>query len=172
MTTKNKKVATGVGLGLAAAAATAAGAFYAFGGKKGAKNRHKVVKWAGDLKKDVVKQAKKVKKLDEQAYHAIVDEVANAYHAIQDIDPDHVMAAAGELKDGFAHVRKELKRTTAKAIVGVKSEVKAVKKDVKSVAKSVAKSASTAKKVVVSAAKKAVKPVAKAPAKKVVAKKK
>lgn len=138
------KVAVGVGLGLAAAAAGAG--YYLFGTQGGKVARKKASKWADDLKSEVVKKAKKLQKMDERAFHTIVDESTKAYERVKSINKDDLGAAAAELKSNWKHIEAEINRVA--------------KKDTKVV-----------KKAVAAAAKKVVKAVAKAAPKKVVAKK-
>jgi hypothetical protein len=74
-----KKVALGVGAGLAALAAAGAAGYYFYGSKDAGKNRKKAGAWANKMKSDVVKAAKKAKKLDQKAVHAIVTNAESAY---------------------------------------------------------------------------------------------
>ncbi len=143
-----KKIALGVGAGVAGVAALAAG-YYFFGATKAATNRKKAAKWATDLKADVVKHAKKMKAMDQKAYHAIVDEATKAYKTMKSIDAKDLAAAAAELKSNWDHLHAEVSRVAKKKSVVAK---KAVAKAVKTVKKAVAKKV---------AVKKAVKKVAK-----------
>jgi hypothetical protein len=127
-----KKVALGVGLGLAAAAAAGAG-YYFYGSKDSAKNRKKASAWAGKLKADVVKKAKRLEKLDQKAIKKIVDESARAYEKMKSIDRADLQGAAMELKSNWMNIQKEL--------------AKAGKKEVKVVKKAAKKAVATAKKV-------------------------
>lgn len=149
--TDKTKVALGVGLGLAAAAAGAG--YYFFGTPKGKVARKKAAKWADDLKADVVKKAKKLEKMDERAYRAIIDESTKAYERIKSIDKKDLGAAATELKKNWKHIEAEMNRVA-------KKDTKVVKKAVVSVTKKAVKAVAVAKKA------------AKAPAKKAAAKKK
>ena len=139
----SKKVAVGVGLGLAAMAAAGAG-FYFYGSKSATANRRKVSKWATDLQKDVLKSAKKLKKLDQRAYATIVDEATKAYKSVKSIDQRDLESAALELKQNWAVVEKELNRTVRS---GVKKATKTAKKVVAKAKKATAPKKS-AKKVV------------------------
>ena len=132
-----KKVALGVGLGLLAAAGAGAG-YYFYGSKDASKNRKKAAKWANDMKADVVKNAKKLQKLDERAYKAIVDESMKAYASVKSIDKADLAAAASELKANWKNVEKEITRVA-------KTETKTAKKTIKKAVKTAVK---TAKKVV------------------------
>lgn len=109
-----KKVAVGVGLGLAAAGAAAAAGYYFYGSKHAAGNRKKAAVWANKLKADVLKNAKKAKKLDERAYHAIVNEAMKAYQNVRSIDKSDLRSAAGELKANWKAVEREINRVGKK----------------------------------------------------------
>ena len=58
-----KKVAMGVGLGLAAAGALGAG-YYLYGSKNAAGNRKKAARFARAFHANILRKAKKLKKLD------------------------------------------------------------------------------------------------------------
>ena len=123
------KVAVGVGLGLAAAAAAGAG-YYFYGSKSAGANRKKASKWASDLESKVKTNAKKLKKLDQRAYAAIVDEATKAYASVKSIDQNDLRGAAKELKQNWKNVEAELARTMKS---GSKVAKKAAKKTVKKV---------------------------------------
>ena len=149
------KVEIGAGVLAAVAAASAAG-YYFYGSDNAKKHRNATAKWAKGLKNDVVREAKKLKDLDEKAMAVIVDQAAKAYKGLDDVTPGDLRAAVSELKGNWENVKKELRRTGAKA----KS---AVKKEVKKVTKKAVATKKTAKKAVKTATKKVAK---KAPAKK------
>lgn len=109
-TTKQSKTALALEIGAGVAAVVAAGAagYYYYGSKEAAKHRRKTAKWAKDLEKDVVKNAKKLKRIDAAALASIVDEAAAAYEGIRGVDPKEVRLAAGELKDNWNHIKKSL----------------------------------------------------------------
>ncbi|OGZ05208.1 MAG: hypothetical protein A2845_02715 [Candidatus Lloydbacteria bacterium RIFCSPHIGHO2_01_FULL_49_22] len=155
-----QKVAVGVGLGLAAAAAAGAG-YYFYGSKDAGAHRKKAAKWVGDLEADVMKAAKKMKKLDQKAYAAIIDNATEVYGNMTSIKASDLDRAAVELKKNWKNVERELTRTAKKGgSVAKKAVQKTVKKAVKTVRKVVAKKG-VAKKVSVKKAS-----VKKAPAKK------
>lgn len=130
MNKKQKKLAVGVGVGLTAlAAATAAGTYF-FGGKKGAKNRAKVSKWADDAKKDVVKQLKGLEKVTKTSYAEAVDAVVTKYKQAKKIDPKELLAVAGELKGHWDAIAAEVEAAGKKVVPVVK---KAAKKAIKKV---------------------------------------
>lgn len=169
---KDKKTSVAKVAGIAAAiagvAAAGAASYYYLGSKDAEKHRKKTAKWAKDMQKDVVKKAKKLKKIDEQALMTIIDESAAAYKTLKDVTVEDAEMAANELKSGWEHVAKEVRRVVKadkeKAAAKVTKDVKVVTKAVKPAAKKVV---ATVKK----AAKKTAEVVKKAPAKKVVVKK-
>lgn len=129
--TRMEAVEIGAGV-LAAVAAAGAAGYYFYGSKDAKKHRSATAKWATGLKKDVIREAKKLKKLDEAAMAAIVDNAAKAYKGMQNVTPADLKAAVSELKGNWAEVRKELSRT---GVAKKPAAKKAVKKAVKKVAK-------------------------------------
>ena len=175
-----KKNNAGLAVGIAAAvtglAAAGAASYYFLGDKNADKHRRKAAKWAKDMQKDVMKNAKKLKKVDEQAIKAVIDESMKAYKAIKDVSAEDVEKAATELKNGWEHVAKEVRRVArankAKVAAKVGKDVKKVTKVVKAAAKKAVPAVKKAVAKNVAAAKKAVKKaVAKKPVAKKVAKK-
>jgi hypothetical protein len=122
MNKKQKKVAVGVGL-TALAAAAAAGTYF-FTGKKGAKNRAKVSKWADDAKNDVVKQLKSMKQVTQKSYGEAVDTVVEQYKKAKKIDPTELLALAGELKGHWDSIAGEVTAVSKKVVPTVKKLVK------------------------------------------------
>ncbi len=129
-----KKGGAGLGLAaIAAAGAAAAAGYYFYASENAPKNRKIASKWAADLKKDVVKEAKKLKKIDKASVMKVVDQAAKAYAAnAPKIDKDALIKAAKELKANWDELRDEAGTTVKGA---TKSAKKAVKKAVKKVAK-------------------------------------
>ncbi len=117
-----QKAEIGAGM-LAAVAAAGAATYYFYGAKDAKKHRNATAKWAKGLKNDVVREAKKLKELDEKAMAVIVDQAAKAYKGLDDVTPGDLRAAVNELKGNWESVKKELKRTVKKA-----APKKAVKK--------------------------------------------
>src|SRR5689334_6410333 len=95
---KSQKKALAVGAGVAAVAAAATGA-YLFGGKRGAKNRAKVAKWAANAKKDVEKEVGKITTKSKAAYSNAVDKVLKQYENLKEVDKSELLAVAKELKE-------------------------------------------------------------------------
>ena len=150
MSTKTK-VELGAGA-LAVAAAAGAAGYYFYGSKDAKKHRKAASAWAKGMKRDVVKEAKKLKKLDQKAMAAIVDKAAAMYEGARSVDRKDLRAAAAELKRNWQALKGEAQgKVRALRTAARKTAKKAVKK--------------TAKKAVKKTAKKAVKKVAKKSAK-------
>lgn len=114
-----KKVAVGVGAGLAAAALASAG-YYFFGHPKRAVHRKKAMKWAQGLHADVVKKTAKLEKLNEKAYHAVIDEAMTKYAKMKSVAAPELAAAVKELKSNWASMEREAKRAMPKKKVATK----------------------------------------------------
>ncbi len=128
-----QKAEIGAGM-LAAVAAAGAATYYFYGAKDAKKHRNATAKWAKGLKNDVVREAKKLKELDEKAMAVIVDQAAKAYKGLDDVTPGDLRAAVNELKGNWESVKKELKRTVKKTTKKAAPK-KVVKKAVKKAAK-------------------------------------
>ncbi len=124
MNTKQKKIA--VGAGIAALATAAAAGTYFFAGKKGAKNRAKVQKWADAAKKDVVKQLKGLEKVSKKTYADTVDTVMTQYQKAKKMEPQEMMELAKELKGHWDAIAGEVEKATKKVAPMVKKVVKKV----------------------------------------------
>jgi len=135
---RKTKVALGVGAGLAALAAAGAG-YYFYAAKDAAKNRKKAAAWAKKMKADVIRAAKKVEKLDEQAMHTIIANTEAAYRAMRNLKPEEVAQAAAELRAHWEKVKAEATR-------GAKNGAKMAKSSAKKIVKAVKKIAPNAKK--------------------------
>lgn len=124
-----QKAEIGAGV-LAAVAAAGAASYYFYGAKDAKKHRNATTKWAKGLKNDVVREAKKLKDIDEKAVAVIVDHAAKAYKGLDDVTPGDLRAAVSELKGNWESVKKELKRTVKKATSPKKVAKKAAPKKV------------------------------------------
>ena len=121
----------GGALKVVAAIAGAAAAGYYFYGSKDAKTHRKIaVKWAANMKSDVIKQAKKVKNIDRKTLEGIVVNAQKTYAGLKNMDRKEVERAGRELKSNWQEVLKELNRGAAST---TKTAAKAVKKSVKTV---------------------------------------
>lgn len=125
-----QKMELGAGV-LAAVAAAGAAGYYFYGSKGAQKHRSAAAKWAKGLKNDVVREAKKLKDLDEKAMAAIVDQAAKAYKGLDDVTPGDLRAAVAELKGNWEKMKKEVRGANKKAPAKKAAPKKAVKKAAK-----------------------------------------
>ncbi|MBU3668706.1 MAG: hypothetical protein FGM57_01920 [Candidatus Taylorbacteria bacterium] len=133
----NKAAGIAILGGLAAAAA--AGAYFVYGNKDAQKNIKKVkgqitskVKgWALKAKAEALEKIEKLKQVDENAYHTVIDTVMKKYNNIKSIDTKDVEAVAKELRSHWKNIQRELKAGTSAA----KKTVKKVSKVAVKVAK-------------------------------------
>ena len=115
--TKKEKTAAEIGAGiLAAGAAAAAAGYYFYGSKQAKKHRKIVAKWAGDMKKEVVREAKRLNKIDSREFAKVVDTVANAYKGARSINAADLKRAANELKSNWKMVQSEIQKTSRKSV--------------------------------------------------------
>ena len=132
------KTALEVGAGVAAMAAAAGASYYFYGDKKAKKHRAAASKWAKGMKASVVKEAKKLKKMDQKSMAKIVDTAAAAYAGARSVDGKDLKAAAAELKKHWKSVQTEVagaakgvQRSAQKAVSRAKKKVASVKKAAK-----------------------------------------
>jgi hypothetical protein len=100
---------------LAAGAAAAAAGYYFYGSQNAPQNRRKAAKWAGDLKNDVIREAKKLPTMDRTSMARVIDAAVTAYGAARTVDRADLMQAAGELKKHWSRVVDEAKGAYSKA---------------------------------------------------------
>lgn len=136
-----EKAEIGAGV-LAAAVAAGAAGYYFYGSDKASKHRKAASAWAKGLKKDVLKRAKDLKKIDAKAIGKVVDEAVDAYQGVRGVTTADLKAAAKELKRNWQAVKgeagsagktakKTAKKTVATAKKGVKKATSAAKKATK-----------------------------------------
>ena len=118
-----KKVGVGAGI-LAATAGAAAAGYYFYGSKDAKQHRQKAAKWAQDMKGDVVRQAKKLKKLDRAQVARVVDEIAKTYEDVRGLDKKDLARAVRELKNNWRHLETELRGSGRRAGATVKKAAK------------------------------------------------
>lgn len=137
----NGKLAAEAAAGLLAAAAVAGAGYYFYGSDKAKQHRAAASKWAKGMKADVVKEAKKFKKIDQKQVAKIVDRATVAYAKARSVNQKELKAAASELKKHWRRLSEEVtaraKRPAKKA--AKKAVKKPSKKDAKKTAKKAAK---------------------------------
>jgi len=137
---KNKDaiIAAEIGAGIVAAGAAAAATYYFYGAKDAKKHRAAAAKWAKGMKGDVLKEAKKLKKLDKQSVAAIVDTAAAAYVGARNVDAQELKAAAKELKKNWQELERELGSASTTAKKAAKKSAKKAATTTKKAAKKTA----------------------------------
>lgn len=107
--TKHDNTALAAGIGAAALAAAAAGAgYYFYASKDAKKHRQGASRWAKGLKREVVKRAKLLKKIDADAVASAVDEAVTLYEGVRGVSAKDLRAAAKELKSNWKKVKGEV----------------------------------------------------------------
>ncbi len=130
---------------LAAVAAAGAAGYYFYGTKNAEKHRHAASVWAKGLKRDAMKQMKKLEKVDAKTVAAAIDKAAAAYRGVKGVADADVDMAVDELKKNWSKMKKELEPSTeVRKMVKSVSTAKAAKKTVKKAVKKVVKAAKKA----------------------------
>lgn len=105
-----KKESHGVAVGLAAAAVAAtAGAIFLYGTKQGKQQRKKISGWMLKAKGEVLERVEKLKEVNEEAYHKVVDAVASKYAGVKNVDPAEITKIFSEIKGHWNNIKKQLK---------------------------------------------------------------
>jgi len=112
-TKKKSSSGAGVGLLLATAAAAVAGSYFVYG-KDAAKNRKKIHGWALKAKGEILEKLQKMKEVDEQAYHRVVDSVSARYSALKNVDRAELAQMVKELKGHWKSIVKQISSSPAK----------------------------------------------------------
>lgn len=102
-TTKKKG---GMGkLGLVAGIA-ALGAYFLYGSSSGAARRAKIKGWVLKAKGEVLERVEDMAELNQDMYHAIVDDVLRRYKAAKNVEAPELKRVAKELKGRWKSVKK------------------------------------------------------------------
>ena len=110
---KGKQAAEqGVGVGIAAAGVAAALGYYFYASEDAKQHRREAAKWAEDMKKEVVKEVKMVKKVSPVILGNIVDRAALVYRDIKGVDEKELERVVAELKKNWSKVATEAKKIT------------------------------------------------------------
>lgn len=124
--------AWGIGAGVTAAAIAAAAGAYLLTDKK---TKTKAKAWIGEAKKEVVKHVKAAKKLGQNEYGKIVEQVVKHYGSMENLTAADVMMAAKELKGHWKNIqaeaekmKKTLKKPAAKKVAHTTKATPAAKK--------------------------------------------
>lgn len=105
-----------IGAGVAAAAAIVGAGYYFYASPKAKKHRQAASKWATGLQRSVVKEAKKLGKLDAKSIARIVDDAAMAYEDVKSLKKSDLRAAMKELKSNWKLVAAEAGAATTRSV--------------------------------------------------------
>ena len=103
MKNRNKLIRAGVGM----AAIAAAGAYFLYG-KQGAKKRGIIAGWALKMKGEVLENMEKLKAIDRETYHGLVDQTAMRYGRVKRVSAAELKHVTEELKGAWTHISKQL----------------------------------------------------------------
>lgn len=104
---KNSKVKKAVAIG--AGAAVLGTAAYLLLGPQGKKNRKAIKNWSGKMKKEVVEEFNKVKKMTKPTYEKIVDKVQKKYLAMKEVDNEELKNLSKDIKKFWSEIKKKAK---------------------------------------------------------------
>src|SRR3989338_8405394 len=99
------KTKLGMVAGLAAAAA---GAYYLYYSKNAKKNRAKVAGWMEHAEKEIVAEARKLKKISETSYKTIVRTVAEKYKKLKKLEEAEVEDFVGALQSAWTQIKQDI----------------------------------------------------------------
>ena len=102
-------------VGLAAMAA-AAGAYYFYGSKHATQHRRKMKSWAIKARGEVVEKLEKAQELTQKKYDRVVDEVADKYRRVKNIDPKEVTALAEDMRRHWKNISSQVQSRPKKRI--------------------------------------------------------
>lgn len=119
---------------LGVAAATAAGAYFLYGTKDGKKMKKQIRGWALKAKGEVLEKVEKLKEVNEDAYHQVIDGVLKRYQKIKGVDTAELMEIAKELKGHWSNIKKELD-ASVKQVAKAKNVAAKAKTNAKKAAK-------------------------------------
>lgn len=110
----NKATAAGLGVGLAALAAAAAGAYYFYGAKHSPQHRKQMKGWMIKAKGDVVEKLENLKDMSQENYDKIVDQVAEKYGKLKNVDPEDIKAMVADMRKHWKNISGQFKPAPAK----------------------------------------------------------
>jgi glycerol-3-phosphate responsive antiterminator len=122
MATKKKEEPKGIVLPLVAGVvAGIAGSYFLYGqGKPSPANKKKIKGWIIKAKGEALEKIEKLKSVDEESYHKVIDTIAEKYAKVKDIDPNEVQELVKDLKKHWKNLVRDVqpkkkKKPTPKA---------------------------------------------------------
>lgn len=115
-TTKKKGIpASAIAAGVLAAGAAAAAGYYFYGSKDAKQHRKDAARWMNSLRREVVRDAKKVGNLTEAVLEEVIDRAAAAYAGAKEVDPKELKEIVAELKSNWRRIKAEAEGATTRA---------------------------------------------------------
>jgi uncharacterized protein YpuA (DUF1002 family) len=108
--TKKKEQPKGIALPLMAGVlAGLAGAYFIHGqGKVSPAAKKKLKGWMLKAKGEAIEKIEKLKTVDEEAYHRVIDTVSEKYAKMKDIDPNEVQELVKDMKKHWKSLVREM----------------------------------------------------------------
>lgn len=126
--TNKAVVAAEIGAGIAAAAAAG---YYFYASKDAKKHRKLATRALDGFKKEVIREAKKLKAMDADDIADAIDTAVVAYKGVRSIKREDLNRAAKELKANWEQVKREAKTGAEKSTATAKKAMKTVRKAAK-----------------------------------------
>lgn len=104
-----------VSIGAGALAAAVAAGYYFYASKNAPEHRRVAARWAGGLKKEALREVKRLKKLDRAQVMKAIDAASALYDGARSVDRKEVVRAAKELKNNWQALVSEAVGTRATA---------------------------------------------------------
>jgi hypothetical protein len=105
MSTQNKVM---MGAGIAALAAATAGAIFLYGTDAGKKKRKQIKSWSLKMQADVIDKMESMKEWSEEAYNAVVDQVADKYKTLKNVDAEEVAILVADLRKHWKSIKRQV----------------------------------------------------------------
>jgi hypothetical protein len=123
---KTTKSGNGMEIGLAVAGLTAiAGAVFLYGTDAGNKKRKEIKGWTLKAKGEVMEKLEKLKDVNEENYHKVVDVVAAKYKTLKTVAPEELDEVVADLKKSWKHIVKIAKANNTPKKAPAKKKVAA-----------------------------------------------
>jgi len=127
---KKETTMRNVGIGLGAAAVAAAGAYFFYGSPNAKKNRTKLKSWMMMAKAEVLEALEEAKSMTQEEYEDLVEDVAEAYAALQTATKKDIVDFKKEMKDHWNKIEKSTKTKVKQAAKKATKRAKKVAKKV------------------------------------------
>lgn len=106
--TKNTKSDLDKVVALGAGVAAVSAAAYVLFGPEGKQNRKKIKGWTVKMKGEVIEKLEVLKKVHEEDFHKVLDQIAKKYAKRKGLTEDEVFREVGKLKKHWKSMKKDL----------------------------------------------------------------